>query len=205
MRKDQTPLWLPERHSQVILKICPSSLDASQTHVLSPMRSPIGVQQVARNTVTHLQWATKVLKHSVVKLSFWAFRSVRLGLPSTLIRHENAALFLRLGLSSTPIRHENEALFLRLGLPSTLIRHENVALFLRLGLPSTPIRHENAAFFSTVRPTVHTNPSRKRSSNSTVRPTVHTNPSRKMCLCSEFAFFSPQVLSSRDFTSHLGI
>ena len=147
MRKDQTPLWLPERHSQAILKICPSSLDASQTHVLSPMRSPIGVQQVARNTVTHLQWATKVLKHSVVKLGFWAFRSVRLGLPSTLIRHENAALFLRLGLPSTPIRHENEALFLRLGLPSTLIRHENAALFVLLGLPSTPIRHENEALF----------------------------------------------------------
>ena len=29
--------------------------------------------------------------------------------PSTLIRHENAALFLRLGLSSTIIRHEDGA------------------------------------------------------------------------------------------------
>ena len=55
-----------------------------------------------------------------------------------------AALFLRLGLPSTLIRHENAALFLRLGLPTTLIRHENAALFLRLGLPSTLIRHENA-------------------------------------------------------------
>ena len=72
---------------------------------------------------------------------------LRLGLPSTLIRHENAALFLRLGLPSTLICHENVALFLRLGLPSTLIRHENAALFLRLGLPSTLIRHENAALF----------------------------------------------------------
>jgi len=44
------------------------------------------------------------------------------------------------------------------------------------------------SFISTVRPTVHTNPARKRSWNgkiwkrnfiSTVRPTVHTNPSRK--------------------------
>ena len=31
--------------------------------------------------------------------------------PSTLIRHENAALFLRLGLPSTLIRHENAALY----------------------------------------------------------------------------------------------
>ena len=58
----------------------------------------------------------------------------------------NAALFLRLGLPSTLIHHENEALFLQLGLPSTLIRHENAALFLRLGLPSTLIRHENGDF-----------------------------------------------------------
>ena len=33
---------------------------------------------------------------------------------------ENEALFLRLGLLSTLIRHENVALLLRLGLPSTL-------------------------------------------------------------------------------------
>ena len=73
---------------------------------------------------------------------------LRLGLPSTLIRHENAALFLRLGLPATLIRHENTALFLRLGLSSTLIRHANAALFLRLGLPSTLIRHENGDFVS---------------------------------------------------------
>ena len=36
---------------------------------------------------------------------------LRLGLPSTLIRQENAAFFLRLSLPSTLIRHENEALF----------------------------------------------------------------------------------------------
>ena len=69
-----------------------------------------------------------------------------LGLPSTLIRHQNGALFLLLGLPSTLIRHQNAALFLLLGLPSTLIRHQNGALFLRLGLPSTLIRHQNAAF-----------------------------------------------------------
>ena len=40
---------------------------------------------------------------------------------------ENEALFLRLGQPSTLIRHENGALILRLGLPSTLIRHENGA------------------------------------------------------------------------------
>ena len=99
---------------------------------------------------------------------------LRLNLSSTLIPHENAALFLRLNLPSTLIPHENEALFLRLDLPSTLICHENEALLLRLGLLSTLIRHENRALFlrgSTVRPTVHTiNPSRKRSFISTVRP-----------------------------------
>ena len=46
-----------------------------------------------------------------------------------------------------------------------------------------PAVHTNPSrkrsFISTVRPTVHTNPSRKRSFISTVRPTVHTNPSRK--------------------------
>ena len=74
---------------------------------------------------------------------------------------------------------------------------ENAALFLRLGLTSTLICHENAletgeiwkrSFISMIRPTVHTNPSRKRSWNrrnlkssfiSMIRPTVHTNPSRK--------------------------
>ena len=38
---------------------------------------------------------------------------------------EKATIFLRLGLPSTLIRHQNAALFLRLGLPSTLIRHQN--------------------------------------------------------------------------------
>ena len=60
-------------------------------------------------------------------------------------KFENAALFLRLGLPSTLIRHlhKNGALFLRLGLPSTLIRHlhKNGASFLPLGQPSTLIRH----------------------------------------------------------------
>ena len=46
-----------------------------------------------------------------------------------------------------------------------------------------PTVHTNLSrkrsFISTVRPTVYTNPSRKRSFVSTVRPTVHTNPSRK--------------------------
>ena len=56
---------------------------------------------------------------------------------------KNAALFLQLGLPSTLIRHENEALALclRLGLPSTLIRRENAALFIQLDLPTTLIRH----------------------------------------------------------------
>ena len=42
-------------------------------------------------------------------------------------KFEKVALFLQLGLPSTLIRHENGALFLRLGLPSTLTRHENGA------------------------------------------------------------------------------
>ena len=90
----------------------------------------------------------------------------------------NAALFLLLGLPSTLIRQENGAIWKRswnwrslntsalslwLGLPSTLIRHagkrsflktlfkleecENEVLFLRLGLPSTLFRHQNGAFW----------------------------------------------------------
>ena len=59
-----------------------------------------------------------------------------------------------LGLSSTLLRHENEALFLPLDLPSALIRHENEALFLPLGLRTV---HTNPSrkrsFISTVRPT----------------------------------------------------
>jgi len=56
-------------------------------------------------------------------------------------------------------------------------KFENAALFLRLGLPSTLIRHENAlqtgeiwkrSFISTVKPTVHTNPARKRSFSKTL-------------------------------------
>ena len=51
-----------------------------------------------------------------------------------------------------------------------------------------PTVHTNPSrkhsFISTVRPTVHTNPSRKRSFISTVRPTVHTNPSRKRSVIS---------------------
>ena len=47
----------------------------------------------------------------------------------------NAALFLRLGLTSTLIRHEIAALFLRLGLPSTLIRHEKRAFRKRSSNP----------------------------------------------------------------------
>ena len=59
---------------------------------------------------------------------------------------ERAALFVLLGLPFTLIRHENGALVVLLGLPFTLIRHENGALFLQLGLPSTLVRHENGAF-----------------------------------------------------------
>ena len=67
---------------------------------------------------------------------------------------ENAALFLRLGLPSTLIRHENGACrkrfsnrtnlrtpALRFGMEEK--HFENGALYLRLGLPSTLIRHEN--------------------------------------------------------------
>ena len=93
---------------------------------------------------------------------------LRLSLPSTLTRHENGALFLQLVLLSTLIRHENVALFLRLSLPSTLIRHENGALILRFSLPCTLIRHENVALFLRFKPTVHTNPSRKRSFSKTL-------------------------------------
>ena len=80
-----------------------------------------------------------------------------------------AALF-DLGLPSTLIRHENGALFFRLGLPSTLIRDENGALFFWLGLPSTLIRHENGAFW------------RKRSSNHDFSLYCGRKTSRKMVI-----------------------
>ena len=73
--------------------------------------------------------------------------------PSTLIRHENAALFLRLRLRISTI--------------STV----------RATVHTKPYRKRS--FISTVKPIVHSNPSRKRSFISAVRPTVHTNPSRK--------------------------
>ena len=44
------------------------------------------------------------------------------------------------------------------------------------------------SFISTVRPTIHTNPSRKRSFISTVRSTVHSNPSRKRSFSKTCAF-----------------
>jgi len=65
------------------------------------------------------------------------------GIHSTPEEFENAAFFLRLGLPSTLIRHENGAFLKTLCKPEEF---ENAAFFLRLGLPSTLIRHENGAF-----------------------------------------------------------
>ena len=63
-----------------------------------------------------------------------------------------------------PEEFENEVLFLRLGLLSTLIGHENVAFRKRFATGGIWKR----SFVSTVRPTVHTNPPRKRSFSKTL-------------------------------------
>ena len=51
---------------------------------------------------------------------------------------------------------------------ATPTKFENAALFLQLGLPSTLIHHAKRSFLSAVRPTVHINPSRKRSFSKTL-------------------------------------
>ena len=78
------------------------------------------------------------------------FISARLDLPSTLIRHENGGFWKR----SSNQTNLKSRLLLRLGLPFTLIRHKNA-------LQTGGIWKRR--FISTVRPAVHTNPSRKRS------------------------------------------